>query len=210
MSKILLVCAHPDDEILGVGGTVARLVRDGHEIVVGFLITRDMMQQIESARAVLGYKGIAFAQYQDQRLDMVPLLEVTQWVERLLSDFPAEIVYTHHNGDLNLDHRIVSQAVLTATRPQGRCTVKEVYAFETPSSTEWGFGQIQPVFQPNVFVDVDDVWSEKIKAWQCYSGEMREIPHPRAITRLAGRAEYWGAISGLKTAEAFQLVRSVR
>lgn len=210
-----IVCAHPDDECLGMGGTIAKLVSPiGQELVSVLYMGRgrDEQQMNGAYRAaeVLGF-SMAFADYalEDNRFDEKPLLELVQTVERWLADNDTiTALYTHHHGDLNVDHRLTAQAVLTATRPgsllgQG---VTALYSFEVSSSTEWAFDYS---FRPNVFVDVESWWDKKLRALECYFTEMRPYPHPRSPKALEARARYWGSVAGVEMAEPFELIRSV-
>jgi LmbE family N-acetylglucosaminyl deacetylase len=225
--SVLVVAAHPDDEILGCGGTMTRLAREGGEVRIAILAEgmssryaqredadqqqlRHLHARAQQAADKVGAKELVLCKLPDNRLDTVPLLDVVKLVEELISRFRPEVVYTHHPGDLNVDHGVVNRAVLTATRPVAGQCVKEIYAFEVPSSTEWAFQGLQPVFRPNVFVDITDSLATKIEALACYDTEMRKFPHPRSAEALRAIAERWGSVAGLQTAEAFELVRSVR
>jgi LmbE family N-acetylglucosaminyl deacetylase len=224
---VLVVAAHPDDEILGCGGTAARLVQEGRDVcfaILGEGITSRYKDRegadpqdsallhghARAAAAQIGVKDIFLFQLPDNRLDTVPLLEVVKLVEDVIEKTKPESVYTHHPGDLNVDHGIVHRAVLTATRPMAGQSVREIYAFEVPSSTDWAFGSLQPAFHPNVFVNVTSTLEIKIAAMSCYGTEAREFPHPRSAEALRAVAKRWGSIAGCEAAEAFQLVRSVR
>ena len=226
-NSILVVAAHPDDEILGCGGTMTRLAGEGHEVRIAILAEgmssryahrEDADQQqlqhlharAQQAADKVGAKGLVLCKLPDNRLDTVPLLDVVKTVEDLVARFRPEIIYTHHPGDLNVDHGVVHRAVLTATRPMtGQC-VRDVYAFEVPSSTEWAFQRLEPSFRPNVFVDIADSLETKIAALACYDTETRKFPHPRSPEALRAIATRWGSVVGLQAAEAFELIRSVR
>jgi LmbE family N-acetylglucosaminyl deacetylase len=225
--KILVVAAHPDDEILGCGGTMTRLAREGHEVRIAILaegmssryaqreeVDPQQMKGLhfhaQQAADKIGAKELILCKLPDNRLDTVPLLDVVKTVEELVARFHPEVIYTHHPGDLNVDHGVVHRAVLTATRPvTGQC-VLEVYAFEVPSSTEWAFQRLAPPFRPNVFVDITDSLETKIAALACYDTEAREFPHPRSPEALRAIATRWGSVVGLPAVEAFELIRSVR
>ncbi len=153
--------------------------------------------------------GWMYGNFPDQRLDEVGLIELTAHVTLMLERFKPTVIYTHHPGDLNIDHRRVAEAVLVATRPGGSYPVKDVYAMEVPSSTEWTFGTTT-TFTPNVFVNIGATLTTKLQAFQCYRDELRESPHPRSLAMLVARAAYWGSVSGYAYAEAFQLLRSLR
>jgi LmbE family N-acetylglucosaminyl deacetylase len=143
-------------------------------------------------------------------MDTRPLLDVVKQVEAWIVEIGPEVVYTHHAGDLNVDHRITFQAVLTATRPQPGSVVRELYSFEVPSSTEWAFGETGPAFRPNVFQDIASTIDVKVEALERYTGEVRTFPHPRSGEALRAIARRWGSVAGVSYAEAFQLVRSIR
>jgi LmbE family N-acetylglucosaminyl deacetylase len=224
---VLVVAAHPDDEILGCGGTAARLVEEGREVyfaILGEGITSRsenraaadplrsslLHRHAQAAAAIIGVKDIFLHRLPDNGLDTVPLLQVVKMVEDLIEKLRPEVVYTHHLGDLNVDHGVIHRAVLTATRPMAGQPVREIYAFEVPSSTEWAFGSLPPAFRPNVFVDVAATIEAKIAAMACYETEMREFPHPRSPEALRAVARRWGSVVGCHAAEAFELVRSIR
>lgn len=225
--KVLVVAAHPDDEVLGCGATAARLAEEGQDVhfaILGEGITSrhgqgsdadknqmfSLHQHAHAAAEKVGAKSLELYNLPDNRLDTVPLLEVVKIVEDLIERLRPEIIYTHHAGDLNVDHGVVHRAVLTATRPVTGQTVREIYAFEVPSSTEWAFQQLQPSFRPNVFVDVARTLELKIAAMECYKSEARKFPHPRSPEALRALAVRWGSVVGCAAAEAFELVRSIR
>jgi len=224
---ILVVAAHPDDETLGLGGTIARLAREKHKVFIAILgegITSRSkernqvnMASVEALRAqsrraakILQAKDIFIYDLPDNRFDTVPLLDVVKIIENLIKWINPETIYTHYAGDLNIDHTITHKAVLTATRPIKDMAVKEIYAFEVPSSTEWSFKQFKPDFRPNVFVDISKFLDTKIKAFSCYRSEIRKFPHPRSKEAIRSCAQHRGSIAGYKAAEAFELIRSVR
>jgi LmbE family N-acetylglucosaminyl deacetylase len=223
---ILVVAAHPDDEILGCGGTIARLTQEGrrvHIAIMGEGITSRFNQREQADQAAvdvlrasgrevadaLGAEGVSFYDLPDNRFDTVPLLDVIKIVEDLIEHLQPDVIYTHHSGDLNVDHVVVHRAVLTATRPQTGQLVEAIYAFEVPSSTEWAFDQFS-AFRPNVFVDISTTLETKIRAMELYESEARSFPHPRSPEALRAIAGRWGSVCGLGCAEAFELIRSIR
>jgi LmbE family N-acetylglucosaminyl deacetylase len=223
MSSILVVAAHPDDELLGAGATAARRAAAGdtvHLAILGEGITsragvdRSAMSALQDdARAVagmLGAKAVVFGELPDNRFDTLALLDIVKRVEGWMREFDPEVVYTHHPGDLNVDHRLTFQAVLTATRPVPGCRVREVYAFEVASSTEWAFGRLAAPFSPTVFEDATSTIDLKVACLERYRGEHRAFPHPRSGEALRAIARRWGSVVGLPYAEAFELIRSVR
>jgi LmbE family N-acetylglucosaminyl deacetylase len=224
---VLVIAAHPDDEVLGCGGTAARLVNEGREVhfaILGEGITsrhaqRDaadadqltrLHRQAHAAAAKVGVKNVHLHNLPDNRLDTIALLDVVKLVEGLIERIQPQVIYTHHAGDLNVDHGIIHRAVLTATRPIAGQPVREIYAFEVPSSTEWAFQRLEPTFRPNVFVDIEATIEAKVAAMECYESEARVFPHPRSPEALRALAIRWGSVVGCAAAEAFELVRSIR
>lgn len=224
---ILVVAAHPDDEILGCGASAARWASEGHAVhfaILGEGMTsrgpersataesdlQTLRSHAHAAAAKLGVNRLILHKLPDNRLDTVPLLDVIKIVEELVELVKPEIIYTHHGGDLNVDHGIVHRAVLTATRPGAGQCVQEIYSFEVPSSTEWAFQQLTPPFKPNVFVDVTRSLDAKLAAMASYETEARKFPHPRSPEALRAIAMRWGSVAGCSAAEAFEMVRSVR
>jgi N-acetylglucosamine malate deacetylase 1 len=221
---VVVFAAHPDDETLGCGATVAKLAakEEVHVVVLGDGITareafqddraavETLYRDAEEAAKVLDVASVSFERLPDLRFDTLPLLDIVWRVERVIQRLRPTTVYTHHLGDLNRDHQITARAVLTATRPVGDCPVHDVYAFEVPSSTEWTFGALAPAFRPTVFVDVTDTIETKVRAMGCYRSEAREFPHPRSPEALRSIARRWGSVVGRGYVEAFELVRSIR
>jgi LmbE family N-acetylglucosaminyl deacetylase len=219
--RVVAVVAHPDDEVLGVGGTLARHAQDGAEVTALVLADgatsryaermQDELQVAGQKSALhLGLREIRFANLPDQRLDALPLIEVTRVVDAVLDELRPDVVYTHFAGDVNLDHAVVARATWTACRPYARPGVRELLAFETPSSTEWGWPGLGDRFSPNVFVDVSDTIDTKLVAMACYDSELRPEPHPRSLDALLTRAAYWGSVVGMRAAEPFMVLRSTR
>jgi N-acetylglucosamine malate deacetylase 1 len=224
---ILAIVAHPDDEVLGCGGTLAAWSRAGGQTHVLCLAdgetaryqdrnAPEARQRIEQRRAaarksaaVIGLTSIRFLDFPDNRLDGVELLDVVRPIEVLLQELTPDTVYTHHGGDLNLDHRITHQAVTTACRPLPGRSVQRVYAFETPSSTDWATEAHGPVFRANLFIDISTTLDAKIAALQAYDEEMHPFPHPRSLEGVKVLARQRGACVGVAAAEAFMLVREL-
>jgi len=225
---ILVVAAHPDDEILGVGGTVARHVHEGdrvHSLILAEGSTsrgdsRDHVAhatQIEALREAargaarcLGAEPPSFAGLPDNRMDQLDLLDVVKEVEAVVEALAPAVVYTHHGGDLNVDHRITHQAVLTACRPLPGTMLEAIYWFETVSSTEWATPDIGAAFLPNHFVDIAEHLEQKRQALACYAQEMRPFPHARSIENVEHLARFRGGSVGFQAAEAFSVARQLR
>ncbi len=211
----MVIAAHPDDEVLGCGGAIARHTYAGDSVNVLFVAdgetSRGMLakpnRNLEAFEAskVLGTAPPQFLDYRDQMLDTLPLLEIVKAIEWYCLAISPTIVYTHHAGDLNLDHRIVHQAVMTACRPLPESTVEAIYAFEVLSSTEWG-----TAFWPDCFIDIDGVpMGQKLKALGCYSREIRLPPHARTFDAVIALAQLRGYSCGRHHAEAFMTLRSI-
>ncbi|WP_431475315.1 MULTISPECIES: PIG-L deacetylase family protein [Marinobacter] len=222
MSKtVLVVAAHTDDEALGCGGTIARHVAEGDTVYAVFLAdgvtsrpgaTSEELEQrnaaAEEAHRILGITKAYMLGFPDNRMDSVPLLDIVQKLEAVIQEIEPRIIYTHHSGDLNIDHRVTHQVVLTACRPVPGSSVKEVYAFEVLSATGWNTPTESP-FVPNVFVDVSSQMDVKLAALQKYHMEMREAPHIRSFENVLRLAEFRGGFVGGRLSEAFVLLRKI-
>lgn len=225
--KILIVAAHPDDEVLGCGATIARLISEGHSVYIAILgegITARFKKREQAKRSLLeslhsqskkvakflGAKNLFLYNLPDNRFDTVPLLEIIKIIEDLIQKIKSEVIYTHFAGDLNIDHQLVNRAVITATRPLNGNSVKEIYAFEIPSSTEWTFGSLGQSFHANVFMDISKFLDIKLKAMSLYKSEINRFPHPRSAEALTAIAKRWGSICGHEAAEAFELIRIIK
>lgn len=215
-----MVGAHPDDEILGAGGTLARHVRRGHEVhavVVsegaGSRYPDDMVATLEKdarrAADAIGFASLQLQALPDQRLDTVPLIELTQLIESVIEAIAPHVVYTHFPGDVNADHGSVARATWTACRPYAQPQLRRFAVFETPSSTEWAWPVSGSGLEPNLFVDVAETLDLKLAAMECYESELRDYPHPRSIRALVERAAYWGSQIGRPAAEPFRILRDL-
>ncbi len=223
---ILVIAAHPDDEVLGCGGTIAKHAQSGDEVyclILGEGVTarggsealiekekEALKQNASKAAEILGIKELIFRNFPDQRLDTIPLLAVIKSIEEVKQRIKPDIIYTHHQGDLNIDHQIAFKAVLTACRPVKNETVREIYSFEVPSSTEWNSPDVQSYFMPDVFVDISETFNKKVEALKAYKSEIREYPHPRSPEALEIIARRWGVNVRRELVEAFRLVRWIK
>ena len=231
--NILIVVAHPDDEVLGMGATILRHATQGDKITVAYLATGitsrydsnyqnvrsyesnkkqqlntksqidELRKDAKKACNILKVKKNIFFDFPDNEMDTVPLLKIVKTVEKLIKEIKPDRIYTSHYGDLNVDHRVVFEAVLTACRPVGS-SVKEIICFEILSSTEWAF----PYFQ-NYFINIKNQLTKKINAMQAYKNEIRKFPHPRSVENIKNSAHKWGTISGFHAAEAFEVIRKL-
>lgn len=222
MSTVLVVVAHADDEVLGCGGAIARHAAEGDQVHVIYMAdgvgSRGGDFGLEVARRneardralqILGVTGWHALQFPDNRMDSVPLLDVVQALESIVQAIGPGVIYTHHYGDLNVDHRVTHQAVMTACRPQPGSTVREIYACEVMSNTEWASPGAAP-FIPNAYVDITPYWAVKRSALDAYELEMRPVPHSRSIVHLEHLARHHGSCVGVEVAEAFMVMRVIK
>ena len=231
--NILVIIAHPDDEVLGMGGTILKHAKNGDKVTVAYMTTgitsrrssnyqstssyetdekqkSVMKNQIDQLRKdaeksckLLKVKKTMFFDFPDNELDTIPLLKIIKTIENIIKKIKPDRIYTSHYGDLNVDHKIVFDATLTACRPV-KFAVKEILCFEILSSTDWAFSY---KFKPNYFISIKNELANKIKAIRLYKNEIRKFPHPRSVENIQNSARKWGTVSGLETAEAFQLIR---
>lgn len=219
--KIAAIFAHPDDEVLACGGVLAKHVLEGDDVCIFILATglasrgSVSLEEIESLRndAIssaheLGVTKVRFGDFPDNAMDKVPLLEVVKTVEEFLSEFDASYIYTHHIGDMNIDHEIVCRAVLTAARPLPGRGDLVILAGEVNSSTEYAAHPMPP-FRPTEYVNIAATLDRKIKAMAAYKSELRDWPHPRSLQAIGFQAKNRGAQAGFEAAEAFMTLRRI-
>lgn len=223
--KILIVAAHPDDEVLGCFGTVARLIKEGYEAYTLILgegkTSRDevrvvenktdelqtLNQEILQANETIGITKTFVESFPDNRFDSVDLLDIIKVISKIKNEVQPDIIFTHYEKDLNIDHQITYQAVITATRPMKEESVKEIYSFEILSSTEWNY----PIsFSPDIYYDISETIDLKIKAMKEYQSELCEYPHPRSLEGIELNAKYQGMRVGKRFVEAFKTVRAIK
>ncbi|WP_037353031.1 PIG-L deacetylase family protein [Selenomonas sp. FC4001] len=225
--KVLVVAAHPDDEVLGCGGTILRHVANGDEVHIMImaegLTSRDNQRDVglrqgelselhrnaHKVSELLGAKKLTLLDFPDNRMDSVELLDVVKQIEAEVDNFCPDIVYTHHAGDVNIDHLITHNAVVTACRPLPGNTVKELYFFETLSSTEWQIPTGDKIFMPQMYVNIDKHLDKKIKALHLYESEMRKYPHSRSYEAVEILSKLRGFSVGIEYAEAFMVGRII-
>lgn len=226
--NILIVAAHPDDEVLGCGGSIRKWSQSNHNVHILILaegITsrdlkrnrkekkvelNDLFQCAQKAGDILGAKSVNVLNYPDNRMDSLDLLDVIKTIENYVEKINPEMIVTHHIGDLNIDHQIVNQAVITASRPHTKNNVSTILTFEVPSSTEWQSPTSNVPFNPNWYEDISNEIDYKIEALNIYGSEMREWPHARSIKAINHLASLRGSSVGVDSAEAFMLIREIR
>lgn len=219
--RVLVVAAHPDDEVLGCGATIAKHANNGHEVYIVFMADgvssrqnisaegelKNRNKQAVMASEILGLNPPSFLDLPDNKMDTVAFLDVVQKLEKIIDEIKPSIIYTHHPGDLNIDHKITFQAVMTVCRPQPDYYVREIYSFEILSSTEWAPPSVNTAFIPNYFVDISNTIGSKISALKMYEDELRKFPHSRSIEAVRALTRYRGVSVGMSDAEAFTVQR---
>ena len=217
--RYCIVASHPDDEILGCGGTLARL-RDADKLVQLIILGEgptsrssdaptaaiEAENQLARLESLSGVFETIHLKLSDNRFDTYPLLDIVRLLETVTAEFRPECIICQSGGDLNIDHSLTFRAALTAFRPVPNSTLRAFYVFEVPSSTEWSFGLLQSPFSPNFFVDISSYLEQKLEYLRCYNTEIRPAPHPRSYEGVRNLAAYRGQALGVRYAEAFQLV----
>jgi LmbE family N-acetylglucosaminyl deacetylase len=214
-TRVLVLAAHPDDEVLGVGGTVALHTTCGDSVTTVIACEGeslryeghgvDLPRHSQRAAETLGVSDLRLLNLPDQQLDRMSLCDVIRPIEEIMRDVRPEVVYCQYGGDLNMDHKLLFEAALVATRPtEGE--IASVFAFETPSSTEWAHPR---TFCPDTWVDISSTLEQKLKAMSCYETELRPYPHPRSLDALRNRALSRGNECCLEAAEVFMTIRRV-
>jgi LmbE family N-acetylglucosaminyl deacetylase len=215
--RVLVIAAHPDDEVIGCGGTIAKHTKAGEQVSLCIMTKgytpdwsreylKNREKEIQKVKAVLGIGKIFRLGYPTAKLDTVPQKELNDSILRIVNEVKPDIVYIPHKGDLNKDHRLVFEASLVATRPVNS-SVKRILSYETLSVTEWGQA-IEP-FVPNVYIDISETIGIKLKASKVYEGEIKKYPHPRSLEIIEALAKKRGSEACVKLAEAFVLIREL-
>lgn len=213
--RVLVIAAHPDDEVLGCGGTIALHAQAGDEVMVFLACEGETLRyglggvgqadHIRQAAEVLGVCQLRMGGFPDQRLDTITLTEIIRPIEKTIADWQPAIIYCQYGGDVNRDHQLLFRGLLVATRPTEE-RIRAIYAFDTASSTEWAYPRS---FVPDTWVDIRSTLDRKLQAMACYCSELRDYPHPRSLQALRHRAEAWGNQVCLEAAEVFMTVRRV-
>ena len=221
----MLIASHPDDELLGSAGTLLFYKKKGYKIKIVFLSDgessrninkkkKDTLIKLRKTQAIkvskiCKFEEPIFAQFPDNRLDTIPMLTVVKFIETEIKKFKPSIIITHNENDLNIDHMLTFKAVVTATRPSTKTFVKSIYCFETPSSTENNFSKLKVSFNPNLYFDISNYITKKIKLLKIYKKEIKKYPHSRSLEGIKVLAKYRGTQIGVKYAEAFYLLRKL-
>jgi len=214
--RTLIISAHPDDEVIGAGGTIARHVSNGDDMYWCIVTEAHTppwpegtlaaaREQVEAVRKLLGIRETFFCGFPTVELNTVPYRELCSALTRIIQQTQPVVVYTTPYEDINLDHRIVYDATLVATRPLAGNSVRRLLAYEISTTNRFG----QHVFSPNVFVDISDFLNKKLEALACYTAELREFPHPRSLEGVELLARERGLSIGVRAAECFQLIREI-
>jgi LmbE family N-acetylglucosaminyl deacetylase len=221
--RILIIAAHPDDEVYGMGGTIAKLSSLGHHVYTLIVtegcsaqypensqIIEDKKREALQCNNILNVKEVIFGDLPDMKLDSISHIEINAVIEKAVSTVKPDIVYTHHKGDVNKDHRLVYESTMVACRPAAGQCVRKLLSYQVPSSTEWCGSNVDEIFIPNVFEEIETFAEIKHEAILAYQTEIREYPHPRSLEYVKVWDKSTGMKVGLKQAEAFHLIRDIR
>ena len=225
--NVLVFAPHPDDEVLGCGGTIARYVAEGADVYVCVVTsalppvydnTEAVMNgwphmiypEIVKAHEILGVKETFFLQFPTVQLETVPRYELNEKIGRLVQDLVPDVVFIPHFGDMQKDHRITSEGVMVAVRPKYENSVRFVYAYETLSETEWNIPHVSNIFFPNTYIDISNYLGTKLEAMKCFASQVSEFPSPRSLKAVKALARLRGSTMNAEAAEAFVLIREYR
>lgn len=220
MARVLVIAPHPDDEVLGCGGTIVKHVSRGDEVYLCIVTKayppewsedeiKSRKEEVLRVNEILGIRKTRFLDFPTVKLDTVPQKELDEAITRVANEVQPEVVYIPHRGDVNKDHRLVFEAAMVAVKPKLGSAIKQVLSYETLSETEWAAPFVENAFVPNVYVDISDTLEVKLKAMSEYRLELKEFPHPRSLEAISALAKIRGASVGVKAAEAFMLVREM-
>ena len=215
-----MVAPHPDDEILGCGGVIAKHACEGDEVFVCVVSNHDFpvftaehreitKNEAREAHKLIGVKDTVFLDFAAVTLNDLPVYELNGAIDSVVKEIAPTIAYLPHLGDLHVDHQLVAKAALVAMRPLKGCPVKAVYAYETLSETEWNAPRVEWAFLPNHFVDISEYLKKKLDAMACFKSQLYSPPHSRSLDAISHLAGLRGATISVNAAEAFMLMRSV-
>lgn len=213
--KVLVFAPHNDDEVLGVGGTIAKYVRDGHEVYICEVTSGKNAERVKriqdealKAHQILGVKDTFFLGFPVVELNNCSTIELNTAIEEIVKKVNPEIAFIPHKGDMHIDHNVVSRSAMVALRPISNPQLISIYAYETLSETEWNLPSVDNAFIPNVWCDITDTIDKKIEAMKCFESQLLEFPHPRSLKAIRSLSEYRGSTVGVNNAESFMLIRS--
>lgn len=221
MSRVLVIAPHPDDEVLGVGGTMARFAYEGYDVFVAIVthgdpsmfdpdfVERGRQEALEAHR-LLGVRDTIFLEgFPAALLDTIAHSRLNEALQKLLDALKPQILFIPFYGDIHLDHRLVFESALVAARPNSRQQIEAIYAYETLSETNWNAPPLTPGFLPNTYFDISAFLEVKLKAMSVYQTQLKSFPHERSLEAIQALAKLRGATVGLPAAEAFVLIRAV-
>ena len=220
-NKILVIAAHPDDELLGCGGTILKHVDNNDDVYVifmtdgvsargkNYLKVKKRKRQAIKVSKLLNTKSTIFLNFPDNKMDSIPLLKIVKRLEKLILKLKPKTIYTHFSDDLNKDHKITFEAVNVACRPINNCSVKKIISFEILSSTEWKLNNSKKKFNPNLYINIDKYLIKKLAALKIYTDEIKKFPHSRSLKGIQTLANFRGLESGLNCAEAFYINKEI-
>ena len=218
MGKVLVIAPHPDDEVLGCGGAIAKHASGGDEVYL-CIVTKAYPPQwsedeikkgrdeVLDVNQILGIKKTYFLDLPTVKLDTIPQKELNDLISRCIAEVQPEIIYLPHRGDINKDHGLVFDAAMVVIRPKPGAAIKRVLCYETLSETEWAAPFVENAFIPNIYVDISETLEIKLKAMSAYRSELKEYPHPRSLEAISSLAKLRGSTIGVEAAEAFMLIR---
>jgi LmbE family N-acetylglucosaminyl deacetylase len=220
MKNILVIAPHPDDEVLGCGGTIAKHAKTGDEVYLCIVTkaypprwpeeeVKKRKEEVFSASNILGIRKTYFLDFPTVKLDTVPQEELNESINQVVGEIQPEIIYLPHRGDVNTDHRLVFDAALVAIRPKPGSTIRKVLCYQTLSETEWGAPLVLNAFVPNVYVDISETLETKLAAMSTYKLEIKEFPHPRSLEAISALARVGGSTIGVPAAESFIMIREI-
>jgi len=218
--NILVIAPHADDEILGVGGTIAKYIAEGHNVYICIVTCghpsmfshesiKNVKKEAKDSHSFLGIKDTIFLNLPAVLISEVPKYEINEKIYNVLDRINPDIVFIPHFGDMHLDHNIVSQSVMVGARPIKSHKIMEIYSYETLSETEWNIPHMSKAFIPNTYVDISRYLEKKISAMSFYASQLKDFPHPRSLDAIISLAKYRGSTIGVNAAEAFCLIRKI-
>jgi len=221
--KILVIAPHPDDEVLGCGGSIKKYSKQGDDVYLCIAtkaytpdwteeFIKNRQQEINCAVNILGIKKVYFLDFPTVKLDTIPQKELNDSISKIVEELKPELVFIPFERDINKDHKLVSEACLVALRPKPGLNVKKVFYYEVLSETEWAkpARKIEDVFLPNFYENISENLNDKLKAMECYKSELKEYPHPRSLEGIKVLAQKRGMEIGIEYAEAFMLLREIK